>query len=117
MKYVIFFVCRILKECSKSTIFKFQNPWVKANLEILRELYDWSSSNNTQNYQHHDVILEIDGLFKSFGGVIVTDVKHTGFLHASVTRSFANPTQQSEFMHMLNKPKIIPAVQVPLPPP
>lgn len=41
MKYVVTFVCRILKECQKSTIFKNQNPWVKANLDILREVYDY----------------------------------------------------------------------------
>jgi CCR4-NOT transcription complex subunit 1 len=39
MKYVVTFVCRILKECQKSTIFKNQNPWVKANLDILKEIY------------------------------------------------------------------------------
>jgi CCR4-NOT transcription complex subunit 1 len=39
MKYVVTFVCRILKECLKSTIFKNQNPWVKANLDILKEIY------------------------------------------------------------------------------
>lgn len=39
MKYVVTFVSRILKECQKSTIFKNQNPWVKANLDILKEIY------------------------------------------------------------------------------
>lgn len=41
MKYVITFVCRILRECQRSLVFKHQNPWVKANLEILKEIYDW----------------------------------------------------------------------------
>lgn len=41
IKYVITFVSRILKECSKSTIFKYQNPWVKANLEIMKEIYEF----------------------------------------------------------------------------
>jgi CCR4-NOT transcription complex subunit 1 len=42
LKLTVFFVCRILKECQKSTVFKHQNPWVKAILEILREIYDYS---------------------------------------------------------------------------
>lgn len=49
VKYVITFVCRILKECSKSTIFKYQNPWVKANLEIIKEIYDWFFMSNNAN--------------------------------------------------------------------
>ena len=46
MKYVITFVCKILRECQRSMVFKHQNPWVKANLEILKEIYDWAFSNN-----------------------------------------------------------------------
>jgi len=65
MKYVTTFVCRILRECSKSVVFKLQNPWVKANIEILREIYDWSYQNNQGN-ANSDIIMEIDGLFKTF---------------------------------------------------
>ena len=46
LKLVVIFVCRIFKECSKSSIFKHSNPWIKANLEILREIYDWAVVNN-----------------------------------------------------------------------
>jgi CCR4-NOT transcription complex subunit 1 len=42
MKLVVTFVCRILKESEKSTIFKVHNPWINANLQILRELNDYS---------------------------------------------------------------------------
>lgn len=66
MRYVVIFVCRILKECAKSTIFKHSNPWVRANLEVLREIYDWAAANNKPNYPYNEVLLEIDGLFKSF---------------------------------------------------
>jgi CCR4-NOT transcription complex subunit 1 len=47
LKYVVAFVCRIFKECQKSSIFKPANPWIKANLEILREIYDWAYNNNS----------------------------------------------------------------------
>ena len=40
LKYVITFVCRILKECNKSSIFKISNPWIAALLSLLREIYD-----------------------------------------------------------------------------
>lgn len=65
MKLIVTFACRILKECSKSTIFKFQNPWVKAILEVLKEIYDWAAMNH-QIADPTEVIMEIDGLFKSF---------------------------------------------------
>jgi CCR4-NOT transcription complex subunit 1 len=64
LKLTVFFVCRILKECQKSTVFKHNNPWVKAILEILREIYDFGQANN-QTYG--DVIMEIDALYKAFG--------------------------------------------------
>ena len=41
LRYVIIFVCRIFKECSKSQIFKPVNPWIKSILSILREIYDY----------------------------------------------------------------------------
>lgn len=37
---VVLFVCKIFKECAKSSVFKPVNPWIKANLEILREIYE-----------------------------------------------------------------------------
>lgn len=37
-KLVVTFVCRILKACQNSFVFKSQNPWVKANLEVLKEI-------------------------------------------------------------------------------
>lgn len=40
LKYVVIFVCRLFKESVKSSVFKPQNPWVKANLEILKEIYE-----------------------------------------------------------------------------
>ncbi len=46
MKYVVTFVCRIFKECQKSNIFKANNPWIKAVLEILKEINEWAFMNN-----------------------------------------------------------------------
>ena len=39
-KLVISFVCNIVKECTKSFIFKPQNPWLSGILQILREMID-----------------------------------------------------------------------------
>lgn len=47
-KYVIIFVCRILREAPKSQqiqIFNRNNPWVLSLLEILREIYDPQKQN------------------------------------------------------------------------
>lgn len=49
LKYVVTFVCRIFKESSKSTIFRPNNPWIRAILEILREINEWAIMNNMQN--------------------------------------------------------------------
>jgi len=49
MKYIVTFVCRIFKECPKSSIFRHNNPWVKACLEVLREIYDWALASNIGN--------------------------------------------------------------------
>jgi CCR4-NOT transcription complex subunit 1 len=40
LKNVVIFVCRLFKESVKSSIFKASNPWLKANLEILKEIFD-----------------------------------------------------------------------------
>lgn len=41
-RYVIIFVCRILREAPKSQIqiFNRSNPWILSLLEILREIYE-----------------------------------------------------------------------------
>lgn len=41
-KYVIIFVCNILRQAPKSSIqiFNRTNPWITSLLEILREIYD-----------------------------------------------------------------------------
>ena len=43
LKYVVEFVCRILKECTKSQVFRVTNPWLSALLQLLREFYDISA--------------------------------------------------------------------------
>ena len=84
MKLVVTFVCRILKECSKSIIFKYQNPWVKANLEIIKEIYESCGPNSNVN-PNNDILMEIDSLFKTLG-LNVQDVQHQGFLKALVSQ-------------------------------
>jgi CCR4-NOT transcription complex subunit 1 len=48
MKYVVIFVCRILKETKQSNIFKANNPWIKAVLEIFREINEFAAHNTHQ---------------------------------------------------------------------
>jgi hypothetical protein len=108
MKYVVVFVSRILKECKSSTIFKHNNPWVKANLEILKEIYEYCQVNNANGSQN-DILFEIDGLFKVLG-FSVLDMHHQGFLKAAIHQQFTTQAQQVEVMHMNSKQKIIPAV-------
>jgi CCR4-NOT transcription complex subunit 1 CAF1-binding domain len=112
MKYVVTFVCRILKESQKSVVFKNQNPWIKAILDILREIYEYAAQNN-QNNQNLDIMHEIESLFRIFS----VNTHHTdtqGFLKAAVYQSFQTQCQQIEVSHMMNKDKIIPAVQPPV---
>lgn len=61
-KYVIIFVCRILREAPKSQIqiFNRSNPWIVSLLEILREIYDPTKQND-------ETQTEIMLLFKDFG--------------------------------------------------
>ena len=75
-KYVIIFVCRILREAPKSSlqIFNRQNPWVLSLIEIVREIYDPSK-------QGDEVQLEIQILFKEFGLGLNEFTTH-GFLKA-----------------------------------
>jgi hypothetical protein len=86
---------------------------VKANLEILKEIYDWGYSNN-QNTQNSDILMEIDSLFKTFNINHANEIAHTGFLKAVINSNFNNQSQQIEVMHMMGKQKLIPAVQPPL---
>lgn len=91
-KYVVAFVCRILKECQKSAIFRPQNPWIKANLEVLREIHDWAFANNQEGNQD-EILFEINSLCRSLGLNTITEIKDSGFLKAIFTKSFINPLQ------------------------
>lgn len=46
-KYVVIFVCRILREAPKAQlmIFNRTNPWIASLIEILREIYDPQKQN------------------------------------------------------------------------
>lgn len=66
MRLVVTFVCRIMRECKQSFVFRVQNPWVRANLEILKEISE-QCGQPTQSNPRNDVILEIESLFKHFG--------------------------------------------------
>ena len=92
LKLVVTFVCRIFKECAKSSIFKQTNPWIKANLEILREIYDYAFANNINNSQT-EILMEIDTLFKSFGINNINEITHCGFLKASQTQQYQTSSQ------------------------
>jgi len=72
MRLVVAFACRIMQQCKQSIIFKVQNPWVKANLEILKEIYE-SCGQPTQNNPRYETILEIESLYKHFN-VSIQDV-------------------------------------------
>lgn len=85
LRYVITFICRIFKECQKSSIFKHSNPWIKANLEILREIYDLSYQNNMDGTKS-EILLEIDSMCKCMMLNSITEVKEQGFLKASLTK-------------------------------
>ena len=78
---MVTFVCRILKECSRSQIFKVQNPWINAILSIQREIYDYSHANNIAN-QQGEILLEIEALYKALGISNLNDVQPTGILKA-----------------------------------
>lgn len=92
---MLIFVSRILKECCKSAIFKFQNPWVKANLEVLKEMYERASSssqmNGPQASHFHEMTMEIDSLFKMFAINNLNEIQHTGFLNAFLIKSANTP--------------------------
>jgi hypothetical protein len=70
-------------------------------------------SNTTM--QFNDVILEIDSLFKtlSFNPTHLESNHH--FLKAALYQNYQSHSQQYEVMHMMNKSKIIPAVQAAMP--
>jgi CCR4-NOT transcription complex subunit 1 len=91
MRLVVTFVCRIMRECKQSMIFKVQNPWVKANLEILKEISE-KCGQPTQSNPRTDVILEIESLFKHFG-LNIADQQHQGFLNALQTQNYSSLSQ------------------------
>jgi hypothetical protein len=111
-KYVLTFASKILRECQKSAIFKYQNPWVKANLEIMKEIYEIALRSAAQDPTFHDITLEVESLFTAFGINNINEIQHTGFLSSYLSNKPNTPAQYMELSHMLSKPKIIPTFKV-----
>ena len=66
-KLIISFSCNIIKECTKSVIFKVQNPWLHSILQILREIIDCLQMPNMKLVKDREEIeSELVFLFKSF---------------------------------------------------
>jgi len=91
MRLVVTFVCRIMRECKQSFVFRVQNPWVRANLEILKEISE-QCGQPTQSNPRNDVILEIESLFKHFG-LNIAEQQHQGLLKALQTQNYASISQ------------------------
>lgn len=109
MKLVVTFVCRIMRECKQSIIFKVQNPWVRANLEILKEISEQCGQPTPAN-PRTEVIMEIESLFKHFG-LNIAEQQHQGFLMALQTQKYTSLSQQVELRHLTTKPRIVPLYQ------
>jgi hypothetical protein len=78
-RYVVIFVCRILREAPKAQlqVFNRSNPWVYSLLELLREIYDpQKPSEETQT--------EIQLVLKEFG-INIHDFQTSGFLKSMMT--------------------------------
>ena len=59
-----------MKEANKSVIFKVQNPWVNAILQVMREIYG-----DTMVVAHKDEIkMEIESLFKALNVSNLNDI-------------------------------------------
>ena len=83
-KLVISFVCNIIKECTKSFIFKVQNPWLSGILQILREMIDCLQMPNMKILKDREEIeSELVFLFKSFSIQNINEIIPSGILKAS----------------------------------
>lgn len=105
LRLVVTFICRVMKECIKSAIFnRPQNPWIKANLEILREIHEQHSASND------DIVKEIESLFFSMNITKIQEIKHQNFLKNIINRpqNFMYSNQQAEYSHLMNKQSLIP---------
>ena len=58
VRLVVPFISKVLKETTKSLVFKPSNPFVLGILQILREIYD------IKLHTSKDTLMEIDSLFK-----------------------------------------------------
>lgn len=107
MKLVVTFVCRILKESERSSVFKVHNPWINANLQILREIFDYSISTNA-NGANVETIYEIEALVKHLKINTISDIPHKNFFQALTTNTFISSSQQIEVQHLKTKTSLIP---------
>ena len=83
-RIIICFACNIIKECSKSLIFKPQNPWLSSILQILREIIDCLQLPGMKVLKDKEEIeSELVFLFKSFNIQNVNDILPSGILKAS----------------------------------
>ena len=81
---IISFVCNIIKECTKSIIFKVQNPWLSGILQILREIIDCLQMPNMKVIKDKEEIeSELVFLFKTFQIQNINEIIPSGTLKAA----------------------------------
>jgi len=72
-KIIIIFICKILKEAHRSTVFKISNPWMNSLLQIIYEIYVIDKQSHITN-QDHDILMEIESLLKLFNINNIRDI-------------------------------------------
>lgn len=94
-RFAVAFVCRIVKESSRSQFFNAHNPWLKSLLSLLREIYDIQ-----QGVQ--DVTMEIDTTVMHLG-LHIAEIKPQGLLGDV----YLNMSNKRELEYLLRMNRII----------
>jgi len=111
-RLVISFACNIIKECTKSVVFKIQNPWLNGILQVLREMIDCLQMPHMKNLKEKEEIeSELVFLFKSFNIQNINEIIPSGTLKASQGSQIMSVSQDIELSFLNSKPAIIPIRQ------
>lgn len=115
---VISFACNIMKECTKSLIFKLSNPWVNGILQVLREMIDCLQMPAMKGLKEKEEIeAELVFLFKSFNIANINEIMPSGALKAVQGSQFISVSQEIEISYISSKASVIPFRQKTTSPP
>lgn len=84
-RLTVVFVSRVLKESTKSHIFRVGNPWINSLLQVLREIYDYCCASNQLAKHGDEMRIEIESLFKALNDTQIHDIPSAGILKAITT--------------------------------